>query len=209
MAGFKMEDVEKYSNGGGGSYFTLKDDKDTARVRFLYDTMDDVEGTLCHEVTMSDGRKRYVECLRTYDEPIEKCPFCGAKYKVIPKLFIQLYNEDAGEVQVWERGKRYFEKLASLCARYNPLRDKLIEIERQGKKGDMKTEYNFYPLDDKCEKLDVEHADIIGTMVLSKTADEMNYYLENDKFEGDSSQQSSNEEYPSSGRRTPAVRSKF
>ena len=36
MAEFSMNEADNYGGNGGGSFFTLKDDKDKARVRFLY-----------------------------------------------------------------------------------------------------------------------------------------------------------------------------
>ena len=142
MAEFSMNEADNYGGNGGGSFFTLKDDKDKARVRFLYRGVEDVKGYACHKVAVGD-KDRYVNCLRAYNEPLDKCPFCAAQLKVTPRLFLSLYNEDAGEVQVWERSKSYFQRLASLSSRYNPLHDEIIEIERSGKKSDyqMRTAY--------------------------------------------------------------------
>jgi hypothetical protein len=73
-----VDDAEKYGGQGGGGYFSLKDDGDTARVRFLYDSIEDVEGYCVHEVEIGD-KKKYVNCLREYGDPVDKCPFCEAK----------------------------------------------------------------------------------------------------------------------------------
>ena len=107
MAEFSMNEADNYGGNGGGSFFTLKDDKDKARVRFLYRGVEDVKGYACHKVAVGD-KDRYVNCLRAYNEPLDKCPFCAAQLKVTPRLFLSLYNEDAGEVQVWERSKIIF-----------------------------------------------------------------------------------------------------
>ena len=42
------------------SFFTLKDDGDVARVRFMYNSMEDVIGYAVHEVEV-DGKKRYLK----------------------------------------------------------------------------------------------------------------------------------------------------
>ena len=179
MGVFSFDEADNYGQSNSGSFFQLKDDKDTAKVRFLYNTISDVQGNVVHQVELPDGKKRYVNCLRAYNEPLDKCPLCQAQYKQLPKLFIRLYNEDAKEVQIWERGKTYFQKMASLAARYNPLCNTVVEIERNGKKGDQKTEYIFYPLDTTEFNLDdVEMPEVLGTLILDKTADEMNDFLQ-------------------------------
>lgn len=182
MSRFNMADSDNYGNNNSGSFFTLKDDKDTAKVRFLYNTIDDVEGYVVHEIEV-DGKKRYVNCLRNYNDPIDKCPFCAAQMKVKPKLFIKLYNEDAKECQIWERGKNYFQRIASLAAHYNPLVNQIVEVERSGKKGDMQTTYEFYPTENKPVNLDdYECAEPLGTIILDKTEEEMNEFINTGSF---------------------------
>lgn len=187
MARFNMNEADNYGNSGNGSsFFTLRDNGDTARVRFLYNGVEDIDGYSVHEIEVN-GKRRYVNCIRNYNEPLDTCPFCSAGYKVIPKMFIKLYNEDAKEAQIWERGKTYFQKIASLSARYNPLCNEVIEIERSGAKGDMKTSYNFYPIGNSDFDMEgIECSEPLGTIILDKTADEMNAYLDTGSFPSDS-----------------------
>ena len=212
MATFNMNDADNYGNNGSGSFFSLKDDKDTAKVRFLYNSISDIEGHAVHQVEFADGKKRYVNCLRAYNDPIEKCPFCEAQMKIFPKLFLKLYNEDAGECQIWERGKSYFQRMASLTSRYNPLVNELVEIERSGKKGDMQTTYEFYPIDNSPVNLDdYECPEPLGTTILDKTADDMREYLQTGNFSSEDSSNNSNTENSAdtSQRRTPNRRQAF
>ena len=187
MARFNADTIDNYGGqGGAGSYFSLKDDGDIATVRFLYNDANDIEGYAVHEVTI-DGKKKYVNCLREYDQPIDECPFCKARYKQIAKLFIPVYNEDAEKVQFWERGKKFFGDISGICERYknSPVVAKLFEIERHGKKGDTSTTYQIFPLDEPADdtKLDdFEIPDVLGTMVLEKSADDMEFYVENEYF---------------------------
>ena len=185
MAKFSVNDAENYGGNGGSNFFSLKNDKDVATVRFMYNTIEDVEGYAVHEVEV-DGKKRYVNCLRSYNEPVDKCPLCAARYKVLAKLFVMLYDVDAEEVKVWDRGKTFFSKLSSLCARYNPLVSTPFEIERNGKKGDTKTTYETYALDTDETKLEdlPEIPELLGTLILDKTAEELNYFLDNGVFPG-------------------------
>ena len=208
MAEFSMSEADNYGGNGGGSFFTLKDDKDKARVRFLYRGVEDVKGYACHKVAVGD-KDRYVNCLRAYNEPLDKCPFCAAQLKVTPRLFLSLYNEDAGEVQVWERSKSYFQRLASLSSRYNPLHNEIIEIERSGKKGDMHTTYEFYPIENEPVNLDdFEITNPLGTIILDKTAEDMNVYLDTGAFpdtnEGSSNSYNNRENLEQPQRRTPS-----
>ena len=186
MARFRADEADNYGGQGGAGYFSLKNDKDVARVRFMYNSIDDVEGYAVHQVEVGD-KKRYVNCLRAYNEPISKCPFCEAKKFQTAKMFIPLYNVDEEKQQVWERGKKFFAKISSICARYaskDNLCSHIFEIERNGKKGDTGTTYEIYPVDKDDTTLEDlgEVQDPIGTIILDKTADDMNYYLETGEF---------------------------
>jgi hypothetical protein len=213
MARFRYDEVDNYGGTGGAGYFSLKNDKDVARVRFMYNDINDVEGFAVHQVEV-DGKKRYVNCLREYNEPTDKCPFCANHQFQTAKLFIPLYNVDENRVQVWERGKKFFAKISSICARYNDLVSHTFEIERNGKAGSTQTTYEIYEVDKDDTTLEdlPELPEILGGLVLDKNADEMNYYLDNGEFPSEDEeptrrretrQSESREERPT-GRRTPA-----
>ena len=108
------------------------------------------------------------------------------------KLFIPLYNVDEDRTQIWERGKKFFAKISSICARYaskDNLCSHVFEIERNGKPKETTTTYEIYEVDrDETALEDLgEVQDPIGTVILEKSADDMNFYLENGYFppEGD------------------------
>lgn len=187
MGRFGANEVDNYGGSGGSSFFTLKDDGDVARVRFMYNSMEDVIGYAVHEVEI-DGKKRYVNCLRSYNEPKSKCPFCNANSFQRAKLYIPMYDIDEDEVKIWERGKNFFAKMSSICARYSnantPLVAHTFDVERRGKKGDTSTTYEIYETgcdDTRLEDLP-EIPEILGTIVLDKSADDMEYYLDNECF---------------------------
>ena len=187
MATFRSNEVDHYGGQGGTGYFSLKNDGECKKVRFLYNDADDVQGFAVHQVEI-DGKKRYVDCLRNYDDPIDKCPFCKAKMFQMAKVFIPIYNETEQKVQVWERGKQFLTKLGSVCARYdkNPIVSQIFEIERNGKPNDTKTTYEIYRTDDPADDTrldDFEMPNILGGLVLSKTADEMDFFLQAGYFE--------------------------
>lgn len=183
MARFNVNEADKYGGQGGAGYFSLKNDKDTARVRFLFDSIEDVEGYAVHQVEI-DGKKRYVNCLREYGQPISDCPFCEAKMFTSAKYFIPLYNIDEDRLQTWERGKKFGAKLSSMCARYPHLVSHEFEIERNGRPGDTATSYEIYEQadDPNVTMEDFEVPEILGTIVLDKDADEMRYFLDYGEF---------------------------
>lgn len=180
---FRMNEAEHYGGQGAGSFFRLKNDRDTARVRFMYNGLDDIYGYAVHRVEV-EGKQRYVACLRDYTQPIDDCPFCAAKIPVQARLFLFLYDVDADEVKIWERGRTFFSKMASLASRYNPLVSTVFEIERNGKAGDTNTTYEIYHIEtDETTIEDLpEIPDITGTMILTKTFEDMNFYLDNGYF---------------------------
>ena len=186
MARFNTETADKYGGQGGAGYFSLKNDKDVATVRFMYNSIEDVEGYAVHQVEI-DGKKRYVNCLREYNQPKDVCPFCKANMFTSAKLFIPIYNIDQDRVQIWERGKKFISKISSICARYPEVVSHKFEIERNGQKGDTSTTYEIYEVDrDETTLEDLpEKSEVLGSLVLDKSADDMEFYLDNGYFPPD------------------------
>lgn len=216
MARFNAENADKYGGPGGTGYFRLANDKDVATVRFMYNSAEDITGYAVHQIEI-DGKKRYVNCLREYNQPKDVCPFCKANMFTTARLFIPIYNVDEGRVQIWERGKKFISKISSICARYPNVVSHKFEIERNGKVGDQTTSYEVYEVDrDETTLEDLpEQKEILGTVVLDKTADDMEFYLENGYFPPDGDEEvpvrrRSSEDHASSDegrgtRRTPAT----
>lgn len=225
MARFNVNDSEHYGGSGGSGFFKISNDKEVARVRFLYEGIDDVEGYAVHRVQigMKDNGKpdyRYVNCLREYNQPVSECPFCRDGIPQMAKVFVPLYNIDQDQIQVWDRGKTFFSKLSGLCSRYKNLVSHICEIERHGKPGDTSTTYEIYEVDSDDSSLeDFEVPQILGKIVLDKTAEDMEYYLQEEQFPPEDDEpapsrrggrkQEEEEEAPrrrTQGRRTPANR---
>ena len=192
MAKFNAVTADNYGEQGGGGFFSLKEDKETSVIRFMYNSLDDIEGFAVHEVEV-DGKKRYVNCLREYNDPLDKCPLCEAGYLVKPKLFLNVFECELdangnpngnGTIKIWDRGKSFYKKLSSLSARYNPLVGTPFEIERNGARGDTKTTYETYPLaPDGTTLEDLPQApEILGGLVLDRSFDELNVFLDTGNF---------------------------
>ena len=195
MARLTGANIEQFRSGGSGKsgFFSLKDDKDTAKIRLLYNSAEDIDGYVVHRVKVGDY-ERPVNCL--YDEggSIEDCPFCMAGIKKQARMFIPVFNEDAGQVQIWERPNSFYGKISGLCARYPQIVSRVFEVERNGAAGYQKTDYSFYPIGDADgttieDILDdcglEELPKVLGTSVLDKSADDMDYYIKNGEFPQD------------------------
>ena len=216
MGRFNVKDTENYGGTGGAGFFSLKNDGDIARVRFMYNNINDVQGYAVHSIEGENNRKRNVNCLRDYDEPVEKCPFCANHMPQGVRFYIPLYDEESKTVKIWERGKKFASKLSAICSRYasedKPLVNWTFDIQRNGKAGDTQTTYEIFPVEPDDTTLEdlPEVPEIIGGVVLDKSAEEMNYYLDNGNFKDENtfakrSDSGSRNDRPV-GRRTPANR---
>ncbi len=186
MARFNSSEAANYGGQGGGGFFGISEDKGIKRVRFLYNNEEDIEGFSVHKVQIGD-KERYVNCPRSYKDPIDACPFCRAQMKTQVKLFIPVYNIDEDQVQIWDRGKKMFEKMSSICSRY-ATKDNLVqhtfEVERHGKPKDTATIYEIYETGkDDTQLEDFEDIPVIlGGLVMDKSVEDMEYYLEANEF---------------------------
>lgn len=190
MARVSFEDSEKYFSGSGSDWFQLKNDGDVARVQFMLNSIDDIPIFSTHKVKVGD-KERYVDCLRNPQDPIDACPFCAAGLPAKAVRFIVMFQHDDNKVKIWERGRQFISKLQGLINRYNPLEEKVFEVERHGRAGDTNTKYEIYPLDgvEPVNLDDVEMPELEGSLILQKSFDEMEYYLDNGNFPSDDSQQ--------------------
>lgn len=185
MAKFNIETANHYGGQGGAGYFSLKDDGQTAKVAFLLNGIEDLEGYTVHQVEV-DGKKRYVNCLHEYGNPKDDCPFCAAGKFTMAKYFIPLYNFNENKVQSWERGKKFGDRISAFCARHPNTVTWGVEIQRIGKPKDTQTTYDMYEareFDDPNRKVeDFDFKDPLGSIILDKSADEMEYYLQAGTF---------------------------
>ena len=189
MPKISVADVSKYSSGGGGAgFFRLKDDGDTASIRFMLTSEEDLNDCVyvVHEVKVGENEyPKPVNCLREYDAPVSDCPFCAEGIPTSTKLVLPLYDVEDESVKIWTRGRTFIAKMTSLCSRYKDLVSHTFDIERVGAKGDQKTSYEIYETgqdDTQLEDLP-EIPEILGDrFVLDKSAEDMEFYLEAHEF---------------------------
>lgn len=192
-----IDDVDNYKTGGDYNYLVLKDDGDTAKVRFYIESMDDLRFYIVHQIEVN-GKTRYVNCLRTYDQPIDDCPFCrealqNKEYGTLVKMFLPVYDMNDKQVKLFERGRTFKDEIQGHIRRNAPLVNYPCEIERCGEKGNTKTVYKVYPLaqekDNTLIKDLPEIEDLIGTYVLDFSREDMEDYIRSGNVPGSNSKE--------------------
>lgn len=196
MARLTGDNIEQFRSSNGNSefkkinYLSLKEDKETAKVRFLYDGAEDIEGFTVHRVKVGDYELP-VNCLLERNGSVDDCPFCREKFMKQARVYVPVYDEEAGEFKFWDRPNSFYGQLTSLCGRYPHIVSQVFEIERNGEKGSNRPNYLFYPIgskdgttvDDILSDCGLEELpNPVGTKILDKTADEMEYYITHGEF---------------------------
>ena len=196
-----MEDADKVENNSNrSSFFKLKSNGSKAVVRFLHEGMHDIPTVVVHSIT-EKGRHRWINCIReSVDSPRCDCPLCSSDNpdvsQISTRVYLELavYETDSRGVptgkytkQIWERGKKFISKIQSLCNRYKPLCDYVFEIERLGEERSTETTYEIYPIpaatkEEYPYELEPEPFDPIGSIVLNKNKQEIEYFLDNGDF---------------------------
>lgn len=187
MPRISLNDLDNYKSGGDYAFLQLQDDGDVAKVRFYIETIDDVTPYVVHKITDKSGKSRYVNCLRTYDQPLDDCPFCvealqNKELKPQVKLFLPVLDMTDNQVKLFERGRTFVKEIEGVIRRNAPLVSFPCEIERNGAKGSTDTTYKVYPLagekDNTLIKDLPETEDLIGGYILDMTIEEANDFLQ-------------------------------
>lgn len=210
MAKLSYEEFEKFNSRNSGEqsqrsmirFFALKDDGETAIVRFNIHSVADIAVSSVHTVeNMENNKKRYriVSCMRSsFNDPVEKCPLCAAGNKMSFKVFLPLvaYNQDengniVAEAMIWQQGTRIRQTLKSFIDDYGDLSEMLFKVTRHGKKGDVATTYSILPANPNIYKSTIyvkdfsefeKNPNYLDNFVHERTIEDMNTYLETGSF---------------------------
>lgn len=198
------------------NFFKLEDDGDIKLVRILCKNIESVPVVTYH-IKEVDGYSRKVSCLRdSYDDPISKCPLCKSNDRSTARKYLQLlvYETDKNgvpvegkepELQIWDRGKRFVDKIKSIQARLErkgkALCDVLFDIERIGKKNSTDTTYELYERTDlEADKysfeLPEEFYNPIGKSIFDYTFEELTNILEGKPLEDEGVEKRGEEKEP-------------
>lgn len=177
MARLNAEQAASFpQNSGRNSFLALQNDGDSAVVRFAYNTVADLCGCDSIHVIKNNDTDKYVnvDCLKTdYSNPDSVCPLCAAGIKMQKTYYLQVRNEETGEMQLWQRSENFvLNTLVPVLQDYEddgtPITGVPIKIVRHGAKGDLNTTYALIPkqvdgmtLDQFPEDIDVREEGII------------------------------------------------
>lgn len=132
-----FKSVNKYNKERFGGLFLLRNDKDYADVVFLYQNVEDVLVADVHYIKSADYTG-YVHCCE------RGCPACSKGIRTQTKLFIPLYNIQAGEIQFFDRNMRFEPQLQNdVFAKYPNPSEFVFRIQRNGVAGSVDTTYSI------------------------------------------------------------------
>lgn len=193
----KEKEVSK-TQYSGIRFFSLKDDGDTAIVRFPYQSSKDFDVLSVHTVKVGKMYKN-VNCLFDEDVVGSTCPFCqasedgsmsNAKKRFFVKMIVYETTAD-GKItvspRIWERPLKFAAELKEKIADWG---DAVFKIKRVGKSGDQSTQYIVTPCKPEIYRDDIyvkdfsafENYSVDGRYVLNKTREEMITFLETGEF---------------------------
>ena len=185
MAKFGLNKADQFGGQGGGGFLTFKH-RDTAHIRFLYNKASDVEAYSVHTIKLN-GKNRYVDCLRGEHDDKDKCPLCKAGYWTEVRYFVPVYDEDTDQVLTWDRGKSFGRRLEKLFNKYaegQPLSATCFTVNRE-----VNVEgYPYYTIEPsytdgaEVDEFPMYNANVYGSLVLMKTAEELDGYLKYGDF---------------------------
>lgn len=201
MAKQTYADVNTPSNAGEYKvgFFGINDGQE-AVVRFVINSVDDFEIYTVHPITVGQSSypNRRVSCLRTdpKTDPINYCPLCARGEKVQQRLYIKMiqYVNENGQIipkaVVWDRpAYSYAPQLKSYLDNYGPLTNIVCKIVRHG--NGLDTKYDIIPnLNPQIynEQMypknfsDFDGFSVLGTMVMDRTYDEINQFIQTGQF---------------------------
>lgn len=160
-------------------WFKLANHGDKATVRFLSDSVEEMDTLTIHKVENADGYNISVNCLRGADDPVTDCPLCERGLRAVLQFYVPLFNESTGEVEMWNKGIKLRNQINALQARYPNLTTRTFDIERIGERGSTDTTYQIFPNDVSQGDTYVSPDVIDDGYVVDATYDELRNYVDN------------------------------
>lgn len=159
MARITFDQIGNYT-GGGGKYFSIKPGE-MAKVRFLYNTTQDVVPYLVHEFNTA-GNSATIDCGRSEGQPIDACKWCASGNRPVVRVVIPLFNETKGEIEYWKKTGTWVQNtlqpLVAQLQQGQPISGQVFIITRTGE--GLQTRYTVMP--DMSRPNDGKTADQFG-----------------------------------------------
>ena len=197
----KMETTRQDGNNNQFEFFTLKNDGDSAVVRFVYNSTAEFEIFTVHNVNIG-GKLKKISCLRSPSDPSSLCPLCESGNSIYNRFFIRMLEyrvSPQGQIipqpVVWERSMSYATKLKSLMDEYGPLSQNLFKIVRHGAAGSQDTTYDIMFCSPQVYSPQmyppVENAfndvKLLGTVIMNKNYQEIQQFVTTGSFPANTS----------------------
>lgn len=102
MARVSLNDLDKYSR-GGGAFFKLEDGEKKS-VRFLFNNIDEVveSALLVHEFT--GDKFATIDCNRPdQSQPIGDCKWCAMNNNAVIRIVLPIYEEETQSISYWKK----------------------------------------------------------------------------------------------------------
>lgn len=161
--------MDTYSS-SNADFFSIKEDGESAKVRFCHGDDKDLDIFVVHKVLI-EGKEKYVLCLGPSGQP---CPLCEAGFRPTVRLFLTLEDMRDGKRKIWDRGKGEIPNILGYITRYGKLNSIYYEIVRHGKKGDQGTKYQFFPINEPNMPEQAPRESLAETgFLLPKTGEEL------------------------------------
>lgn len=120
---------------GGNSFFKLQDGQ-TARVRFLYNLITEIEPLCVHSVNEGNNYA-IIDCSRGPGEPLENCKWCASGNNPVGRVVLPLYNMDSNQIEYWVRSTSWVKGTLLPCLeeipQNQPISGQTFKIKRTGK----------------------------------------------------------------------------
>ena len=148
-----FKSAQQYNEEKYGGLFRLQNDGDCADVIPLYQSEEYVLVADVHYIK-TDQYSGYVHCTG------RGCPCCGKGIRIQTKLFVPLYNVDAGEIQFFDRSMKFQPQLhTDVFAKFPNPSEYVFRITRKGVAGDINTRYEIVAVGNNGVK---SYADIMS-----------------------------------------------
>ena len=199
MSKMTMDQAYNQNSKKQNEYFRLVNDGDSARIRFMYRSLSEIETYAVHVVEVN-GRRYTVDCLKDADGQGD-CPFCTAGVQRRIQTYFKVFNVDEGLPQIWTRGIKAaaFIENGLKMSRSKEICQDVYRVTRKGVAGDLKTQYpmTFESYDDTTlaslpPSVNLDESNT--RFIIRATADDMKYYLTNGTLPGIEARQDANQQ---------------